>query len=453
MADVADQLATLTDGLGLTETQLAQLTANFAQLRNDALIELATDTAKAENGSIMTRNGLDVLAKALAGKELQYTRVAFGDSMVDEKFIEVTDTEAVEFNALLHERKDFPMVDVSFTGGGTCTIKVAVNNEDVNEGFWIREIGVFALDPDTGEEILYCYKNFGVLANYLPSNKSDIKWTVYLNIITVVDNATNVTAIIDASLLYVTMPEFVDHVNSRNPHPNVPNVGVELDRTPYIWITGEDNQLNTISVYNLANLILGDDAANIPKMRTRISQAEVNIANLYMQINAETALGLKPNLLLIDDFKDSTCRDSYKTVVEHSVAGVADICVENVAGLHAGSWYTISDGVHNEFVQVKSVARNGIVEKAILKDTVVNTYDLPKTKLYRSTVSVRNDTANGAGNIKTFNQTFDTVWEGTSQDNPVQTLTLNTKNSNLDGFILSGDYAFNSSSQFTLKKS
>ena len=289
MADVADQLATLTDGLGLTETQLAQLTANFAQLRNDALIELATDTAKAENGSIMTRNGLDVLAKALAGKELQYTRVAFGDSMVDEKFIEVTDTEAVEFNALLHERKDFPMVDVSFTGGGTCTIKVAVNNEDVNEGFWIREIGVFALDPDTGEEILYCYKNFGVLANYLPSNKSDIKWTVYLNIITVVDNATNVTAIIDASLLYVTMPEFVDHVNSKTPHPNIPNVDEELETTPYVWVTGENQNLHPISVYNLANLILGDDAANIPKMRTRISQAEVNIANLYMQINAETA--------------------------------------------------------------------------------------------------------------------------------------------------------------------
>lgn len=47
-----------------------------------------------------------------------------------------------------------------------------INNENVEEGFYWREIGIFAEDPDTQEEILLCYSNSEEFADYIPDKTS-----------------------------------------------------------------------------------------------------------------------------------------------------------------------------------------------------------------------------------------------------------------------------------------
>ena len=447
--DVTTQVSMLTDGLGLTEEQQSKLIANLANLRNAALIETDDAVARAKDGSRVTRRGFDLLAKAIAGKELHYTRVAFGDSVRDGQMVDVTIEQGIELTDLINWRMDLPMADVSFTGAGTVAIKFAVKNAEITEGFWIRELGLFALDPDTGEEVLYCYRNSGLLSDYIPAGNGAVVWDIIMTLITVIDSATNVTAVIDANLAYVSQAEFNAHINSANPHPNIPTKMAEVTATSKVWAIDEDANLHPMSVENLAKQVLGGDAGDIPKMNSRLTQAEINVANLYMQLNAEKELGLTANLLLVEDFSKNECCDLYECNVISSFAGFSNLTLESDRGILSGHWYTITDGVNSEYVKVNSVARNGSQIGVMLDRQLVYTYNPECTKLLRTTALISDSKAYGAGDIRGVTLRFDEIFAGTG-GNVSTIIALDTSQKNADAFILEGDAAFTSRGEFTL---
>ena len=257
------------------------------------------------------------------------------------------------------------------------------------------------------------------------------------------------SAIIDAGLIYVTQEEFSEHINDTNPHPNTPTVQQTVTNTDNVLTYGEDNNFHPISLTDFTRQALGGDTADLPQIKSRISQAEVNIANIFMQLKAEEDLGLKPNLLLIDDFDNPTNTDFYRQNVVTSVAGISNVRVVSDVGLHSGSWYTLSDGVHNELVQVTAVAKNGDAHVAIFADDVINTYDLTCTQLYRTTTTPENSIGIGAGDTRSEVYPFTETWQGTSANSSATTY-LNTTLANSAAFTLSGSYAFSADGEFTL---
>ena len=86
-------IETLTKNLGLSAAQVTTLTANLATLKTEKLLELDSDVARAKEGMHITKAGLNVLAKAVAGKQLKYTRVAFGDAVKNGAIVEPTDAQ------------------------------------------------------------------------------------------------------------------------------------------------------------------------------------------------------------------------------------------------------------------------------------------------------------------------------------------------------------------------
>ena len=139
MSDTATQIATLIDGMNLTDEQITLLTKNLATLKQNSLNELDDAVAKAKEGTRLTRQGFALMGKAIAGKELHYTRVALGDATVNGQMILPSEDEAYEFNNLLNPRMNVPMSDVQFTGGGTVMVKCQLKNVDVTEGFHIAD--------------------------------------------------------------------------------------------------------------------------------------------------------------------------------------------------------------------------------------------------------------------------------------------------------------------------
>ena len=90
-----------------------------------------------------------------------------------------------------------------------------MNNKDLLQGFFIREIGIFARDPDTNEEVLYSYANFADTAHFLPGQDSDIPIWYRVQIKTVIDQAKNVTAILTEnplSISYIELGEATDEL-------------------------------------------------------------------------------------------------------------------------------------------------------------------------------------------------------------------------------------------------
>jgi len=141
-------------------------------------------------GTELTNGGRNLLAKALVGKPIKFTRAFAGEGYLPEGQDIATMTELVA-----------PMLEMGIIGMdippliGTAKISVILSNRDTPRGFFLREIGLFAEDPDTKEEILYSYANAGDKSDYVPGyGGADALW-YQVDFTAVVDQAKDVTAI------------------------------------------------------------------------------------------------------------------------------------------------------------------------------------------------------------------------------------------------------------------
>ena len=97
---------------------------------------------------ILTQKGADLQAKAEIGRVLEFTCIKVGSGILSqgEKLEELTDLVKVE--------QVLGIADKVFEKEGTCEITSSITNSDLTEGYFCRELGIYANDPDLGE-ILY----------------------------------------------------------------------------------------------------------------------------------------------------------------------------------------------------------------------------------------------------------------------------------------------------------
>lgn len=393
----------------------------------------------------LTRRGFAMLAQALSGKQLTFTRVVFGDSVRNGSVVEPTDDEQLDFTDLLNPRQlDLPITACTPADNGTVALTFLVNNVNVNAGFYIREIGFFAT-IDEQPETLYAYLNNGLNASWLPAATEET-WNVFLTLMLTIEQAPNVSAIIDGSLNYIAATDFYDHVESDNPHPNIPHVASNLSQTDFLWASGDDNNLHKISVQNLAYQIGGENS-NLSQINSRLTQAETNLANLFMALKAKDDLGIDANLMLVEDFNDLDTVDSFSVAVLSVTRGTDTIELADDKAT-AGNFYMLSDGIHAQQVQITALIKSGSQFFAKLAANVNQPFNAD-CRLYRSTASLADGQARGSGDVRDklfeVNETF-----GGLSANEADTLALNTRQSNVDAFTLEGDWAFDSNGYFTL---
>ncbi|MFH5187098.1 phage tail protein [Paenibacillus sp. TAB 01] len=169
-------------------------------------------------GLILTSRGRALQVKAQAGVQLHYTRIAIGDGSLGGQSIS-------DLNALINERKSLSITKLKPLADNKATIGAVLNNQDMSSGFYFREIGVFAQDPDAGE-VLYCYGNAGNNAEYIPAGGAADLLEKHIDAIVIVGNAANVTATIDQSLVLATKLELESHT-----HDGTPGNGPKISST------------------------------------------------------------------------------------------------------------------------------------------------------------------------------------------------------------------------------
>ncbi len=149
------------------------------------------------NGFILTNNGRKLLEEALTGKRLIFTKFQFGDGETTEDPKEVTE--------LVNVNKETTINQIENSGNGQVMLRVIMDNKDVETGYYVKEVGVFA-KCDEGEEILYAY-NKAMKPDYLPVyngvNLVELEYQNYITIAQIED----VTAIIDGNITYLTKEE------------------------------------------------------------------------------------------------------------------------------------------------------------------------------------------------------------------------------------------------------
>lgn len=150
-------------------------------------------------GLMFTNKGRNLQAKAQTGVQLQFTKISLGDGPLNGSAIaDLTNLKKTVVN--------LPIERLRTLSGGRAEVAGILSNQSLTSGFYYRELGLFAMDPQEGE-ILYCYGNSGNLAEYIPASGGADVIEKQIVIQTIVGNATNITAVIDTSLVYATVSD------------------------------------------------------------------------------------------------------------------------------------------------------------------------------------------------------------------------------------------------------
>ncbi|UED76108.1 phage tail protein [Brevibacillus sp. DP1.3A] len=142
-------------------------------------------------GMILTKKGRDLQAKAEAGATLTFTKAKIGDGQLGQG-------QSLEnLNDLINPLKTLAINSVEAESGGLCRIRTNITNQGITQGFYVREIGLFAQDPDLGE-ILYAISTASA-ADYLPPEGGATIVNNQFDIIVIVGNASSINATITPS--------------------------------------------------------------------------------------------------------------------------------------------------------------------------------------------------------------------------------------------------------------
>lgn len=109
----------------------------------------------------VTNAGELAISKALTGKTIRFTKIVMGDG----NFPEGQDIKALE--EVISPRVTIDIVKSEVIEPHTAVLGGVFLNNEQHDGFWWRELGLYAEDPDLGE-ILYAYGNAGTLCSYIP---------------------------------------------------------------------------------------------------------------------------------------------------------------------------------------------------------------------------------------------------------------------------------------------
>lgn len=119
-------------------------------------------------GCKITDAGRDLIAKVLVSNYIHISRVMVGSGSVSDDVDIGSMTDLID-----------PVAQAT-TNTPTCkdgVVKFKIEyrsdlNGGLDHGFWLREFGIFAFDPDTNEEILFLYATLGDAPQYVKEGTS-----------------------------------------------------------------------------------------------------------------------------------------------------------------------------------------------------------------------------------------------------------------------------------------
>jgi hypothetical protein len=152
------------------------------------------------NNFYLTQLGKNLLAKAQAGTTLSFTKMQMGSGTLAGGG---TQAEIEALAALVTSVTNIPISGYSIASA-KCTIKGQFTNNSLVSAFQWREIGLFATDPTEGE-ILYAYA-YAPTPETIPAYATTPTEFIFA-LVAAVSNVSNVTAVIDESLVFATQEQ------------------------------------------------------------------------------------------------------------------------------------------------------------------------------------------------------------------------------------------------------
>lgn len=155
------------------------------------------------DGIQITNRGRNLLAKAEAGlTKITYTKFSAGDGKLAGQM-------PITLKALINEKISFPVSRLKIQNENVVVPGFEFSNQGIASGFFFREVGLWATDPDLGE-ILYAYANAGEGAEYIDAQNTSAVLKKLFNFELTVSNTAQVTVVVDDTIIYATPQDVAD---------------------------------------------------------------------------------------------------------------------------------------------------------------------------------------------------------------------------------------------------
>lgn len=159
---------------------------------------------------VLTDLGKALAAKVEAGKcKLQFTKMKVGDG---------SPSSIEPMTDLASPKKVLDLSAVTPYDKGTCDVEAVMTNADLDKGFYLKEIGLFATDPDVGE-ILYAVATAGD-ADYIQAKGGATVLSIALHMTIVIKSVDSVVTEVDTKGL-LTAGDLTAHNKSETAHENL----------------------------------------------------------------------------------------------------------------------------------------------------------------------------------------------------------------------------------------
>ena len=164
------------------------------------------------NGLQLTNKGIALQAKVQAGEEVVITKLKLGSGIVS------GGTDIKTLNDLIEPEQNLG-IGAKEAVDDYCKISSTITNTELEAGYYVRELGVFAQDPDVGE-ILYMYTTDGA-PDYLPAGGGSTAISQEFSVMIAVNDTDNVSVVINddalATMGYVQL-QIQQHNNDAEAH-------------------------------------------------------------------------------------------------------------------------------------------------------------------------------------------------------------------------------------------
>lgn len=215
----------------------------------------------------LTTNGISLMVRAMGGEGITFTKIAIGNGEAPTDFAELTKLQnelvSMEISELVTEDQ-------------YVIIKSTMTNSDFEAGFYWTELGVYAQDPDGGDDVLYAYAHYAITgdeaATYIPASDSSLVEITH-SVHVFVGELENVTAMLTKHSEFASAADLKTHVeNEENPHKvTKAQVGLGLlvnalpeNQKPKFTATASAYTYNsTTGTYNFTNIFSGETVGNM----------------------------------------------------------------------------------------------------------------------------------------------------------------------------------------------
>lgn len=156
---------------------------------------------------MLTDNGKNILSKSIANKvPIILSSIALGDGISSN----IPITEMI--NIVLKKEIENYSYD-----NGQAYVRSTFTNENLSEGFYVREIGIYAVDPDNESELLFSYISSGDNeADYFSPGTGTVILKEIIELATGFSGSQDIHLTIDSSTAMVTVDEFNNKVGEIN---------------------------------------------------------------------------------------------------------------------------------------------------------------------------------------------------------------------------------------------